>query len=593
MGKGMLLAAVAAVALTGAVLVYTREAPASLQSVTLPDPLTQRAGGCVGAGWAVTSLYELARNDPRPEFYSGVGDLTRKVATTVPTAQAYFDQGLRMFYAFNMREAFRAFRAAAEADPACAPCHWGVALALGVNINQTAQPELDLKIANEHLAKAASVAATDLDKGLVAALKARFDPGATQAARNDAYARQMWALADRYPNDPDLQVLTVDAEMNRSPWAYWAKDGKAVRPEITRAQAALERMLAPTAFPDHMGVIHWYIHLLEGSTQVGKVLPWADKLAGYAPAAGHLVHMPAHIYYRVGEHAKAKAWNRAAVYTDEAYFESVSLAHPDGDRYRFGYYRHNIHFLVASSVISGSDGDVRWAADRLLKTAPANGNGFRADYYRAAGFQALTPFAEPEEILSWTEPVPDQIFARIAWRWSRALAHVWRKDGRTARAELDALRALAKRYAPSGPGDVTPTVIGMMDALTDARILELERNPRDAIAAAERAVELQDSLPYDEPPHWFVPAAQTMAAIMIGTGDRGMAQQAEKWLRATFGTNEYDTFHGNGWAWFGIVEAMKVQGRTDPAKDPELKKALDMLDRTWMGSHRHRTLARM
>jgi tetratricopeptide (TPR) repeat protein len=315
---------------------------------------------------AVTPAPDFA--DSEPPLWDGLGSITSKITASDPRAQSYFDQGLRLAYGFNHAEAQRAFRKAQRLAPDCAMCFWGEALVLGPNVNLPMQPEaIAPAFAAARKAQALAATASPREQALIAALATRYsdDPKADRAALDAAYAAAMAKAAAQFPDDDEVAVLHAEAVMDLSPWNYWQPGGHEPNPQSAPIVPTLERVL--TRSPDHAGAIHLYIHAVEASDRPQRAEPYADRLRGAVPAAGHLVHMPSHIYYRVGRYLDALADNKAAVAVDEKYL--AETAAPMGV-YRLGYYPHNVHFVLASAQMSGDAPTVIAAADKLRGLIP-------------------------------------------------------------------------------------------------------------------------------------------------------------------------------------------------------------------------------
>lgn len=537
----------------------------------------------------------LTRHDPlHPPRYHGIGTATRTVPGG-PLTQAYFNQGLQFYYAFNNRESFRAFRwaiAVAHPKPSCAMCYVGMALALGPDINMSQENEPDRQAAKRGLEYAGEALKNDKLRPeehdeiqtLIDALKLRFqdcsprtDPDECQRSRNDAYQKAIAAQFDKYRNDPDYVILFADAAMNQIPWGYWNADGTPKSPAIAESQKAIEAALQQK--PDHNGLIHWYIHLMEMSGQPNSALAPARKLAELAPNAGHLVHMPSHIYYRVGEMKDSIDTNRAAVETDQRYFAQAKLQHPDGDRYRFGYYPHNIHFELASAVLTGRAGVVANAAETLWASAPSNPQGYRADRYRAVYYLARMNFASVADIKSFRKPLPEQRFAAVAYDYAQLFADVVSRNIPNAEKNYNNFQQHAQDYrnqaqdktnlqcAPTKPlnRDVGLCVIQIMSYLGRARIDTIADKPASVIFdSLNKAIAIQDALHYDEPPPWLYPVRQTLAGLMLWRFDQRKAtkeelSQAGDRLKQSLAENSPSgrpigpgVFPGNAWAYFGL-----------------------------------------
>jgi tetratricopeptide (TPR) repeat protein len=342
--------------------------------------------------------------DTEPPLWSGLGSITYKITTVNERAQAYFDQGLRLTYAFNHGEAQRAFRMAQKLDPDCAMCFWGEALVLGPNINLPMQEDaIEPAFAAAQKAKALAGKASPREQALVDALAARYgsDPKAARAPFDAAYAAEMAKVASQFSDDDEIATLYAEAVMDLSPWNYWKPGGSEPNPQSAPIVPTLERVLARN--PNHPGAIHFYIHAVEASDQPERAEPYANRLRGAIPGAGHLVHMPSHIYYRVGRYLDALEDNKTAVKVDEKYLADTNA--PMGV-YRLGYYPHNVHFVMASAQMAGDGQTVIAAAEKLRELIPdevARGIAM-VQPVKAAPYFAHAQFSAPATILAL--PIP-------------------------------------------------------------------------------------------------------------------------------------------------------------------------------------------
>ena len=306
--------------------------------------------------------------ETEPPLWAGLGSITYKITTANERAQAYFDQGLRLAYAFNHGEAQRAFRMAQKLDPDCAMCFWGEALVLGPNINLP-MPEDAIAPAYAAAQKAKALAgkSSPREQALIDALAARYssDPKAARTPFDTAYAAEMAKVAKQFSDDDEIATLYAEAAMDLSPWDYWKPGGREAKPQSVPIVPTLERVLARN--PNHPGAIHLYIHAVEASDRPKRAEPYADRLRGAVPGAGHLVHMPSHIYYRVGRYLDALEDNKTAVKADEKYLADTNA--PMGV-YRLGYYPHNVHFVMASAQMAGDGPTVIAAAEKLRDLIP-------------------------------------------------------------------------------------------------------------------------------------------------------------------------------------------------------------------------------
>src|SRR5262245_3938038 len=334
-----------------------------------------------------------------PPLWDGLGSVTYKISTSSAEAQAYFDQGLRLAYAFNHGEAQRAFRKAQKLDSSCAMCFWGEALVLGPNINLPMQEDaVGSAFAAVQRALALSANTSPREQALIGALATRYtqDPKADRAPLDAAYAAAMAKLAADFPDDNEIEAV-----MDLSPWNYWQPGGHEPNPQSAPIVPTLERVLAKD--PSHPGAIHFYIHAVEASDRPERAEPYADRLRGAIPNAGHLVHMPSHIYYRVGRYLDALADNKVAAAVDEKY---LSDTNPPMGPYRLGYYPHNVHFVMASAQMAGDGPTVVAQAEKLHAIIPdevARGIAF-VHPVKAAPYFAHAQFSAPEAILALPDP---------------------------------------------------------------------------------------------------------------------------------------------------------------------------------------------
>jgi tetratricopeptide (TPR) repeat protein len=547
------------------------------------DPAAIAAGVCGMAGQRAsafkpmqmalaTPAEAIADSGEAPPLWEGLGDLSYPITTDSERAQRYFDQGLRLTYAFNHAEAYRAFKQAQELDPNCAMCFWGEAFVLGANINApmeagAVQPAF-IAVTN---AKARAGQASAREQALIEALATRYanEPDADAGALAQAYADAMAAVQGRYPDDQDIAVLFADSVMNTSPWDYWEADGRTPKGRLGEAIAAIEGVLAEN--PEHPGAIHLYIHLTEASATPEKAEPYADRLAALMPAAGHVVHMPAHTYYRVGRYLDSLKTNVAAVEADEAYLAQAQAV----GIYPYGYYPHNIHFVLVSAQMAGDAEHTVWAAERL--------NGKIPDQVAAevGWIQAILPapyfahaqFSPPDAVLGLEDPGDKFPFVKAMWHYARGVAQA-------AKGDLDAARAEAAHIAEiNQTADFemllawlvpAPDVLRIARHVLEGRIAQAEGNFGQAIREFETAVQIQDALPYMEPEFWYYPTRQSLGATQL------MAGRAEEALE-TFQAALIDA-PNNGWALFGLMEAQRALG-----DDLGAAASAKLLEQAWAG----------
>ncbi len=498
-----------------------------------------------------------AEDAPLAPALTGLGTLHHRVSTSHSGAQQFFDQGLRLLYAFNHPESLRAFKEAARLDPTLAMAYWGQAMALSANLNAPMTPENGrLAHAAIERARALATSATAEERALIDALASRLpaDGVGDAAASGKAYAEAMARTAEAHPDDPDIQTLLADALMNTMPWDYWQKDGTP-KSDTTRVLATLERVMA--AHPDHPGAHHYYIHLLEASNDPDRAVPSADRLGSLMPAAGHMVHMPSHIYIRVGRYADAAAANERAIEADEDY---LSQCQAQG-LYPLSYYPHNLHFLWAAATFEGRSRVAIDAARSVAAKVPHHHAGAVAwnTDFPVTPLLAYVRFGRWRDVLTEPAPPTDQPYPTGIWHYARGLAYV--ATGRLDRAdrELAALTTAMGHETFSTTLEGSPLHVNLEIA---ARIVEAELagrrgNHAEAVRLATDAVALEDGLPYNEPPVWHQAARQVLGALLL---EAGRAPEAERAYR-----EDLVRFRENGWSLFGLMQSLEAQGRHDEA----------------------------
>jgi tetratricopeptide (TPR) repeat protein len=497
-------------------------------------------------------------------LFDGMGDYHRAITTSDPGAQRYFDQGMVLAFGFNHAESVRSFRAAQRLDDACAMCFWGEALATGPNINVTANGKAVMSsdeqtAAFAALERALSLAdtATETERDLIEALAQRYSPTPVddRDPYDKAYANAMGALHDKYADDDDIAAMFAEAWMNTMPWDYWS-DGETPRPETVPVINALETILARS--PRHPLAAHLYIHAVEASSNPGRAEASADVLAELVPGSGHLVHMPAHIYWRVGRYNDASQANVRAAAVDEEY---IAQCNAQGF-YPALYYPHNIHFLWAASSMVGRSAVAVEAARKVaanvrleqIEEFPS------VEFFHTIPLLALTQFGRWDEILAEPAPREDLHFSTAIWHYARAVARVNQGDIVGARAEhssfarlldseqLDFLVAMA--YPATD-------LLEIADALIAGELALAEADSDAAIAYFERAVAIQDALPYMEPPFWYYPTRQSLGVAYLQADRFEAAEQVYR--------RDLEDYPRNGWSMYGLLQSLQAQGKTDDA----------------------------
>lgn len=508
---------------------------------------------------------------PRTRLLGNLGSYHRAITTSSLEAQQFFDEGLTLLYGFNHEEAFRSFARAAALDPAAPMPHWGMALALGTNINDVA-PAARLVEAYAHLAEARTRAAngSEVEQGLIDALALRYvaNPIDDAMTRERAYSDAMGALSKRFPDDLDVATLDAESRMNLRPWQLYDATG-APAPGTDAIVATLEAVMR--ANPAHPGANHYYIHAVEASNDPGRARPQAERLATLVPGAGHLVHMPAHVFIRTGDYAEAARTNAAAAAVDERYFETGA---PQG-MYATMYYSHNLQFESAAAMYAGAFAQARDAARRTVVLAdPVADQMVMLEPFAMLEFTVLVRFGRWEEILAMARPpVPTRTLQTVLHHHAvgAALAGTGRTD--EAAAELIALREAAKRIpadAMVGPTNGASAVAAIAAADLAGRVSEARGATDDAIAAFTAAVAAEDALGYNEPPDWLLPERERLGAILLTAG---RAADAELVFRADLTRNV-----GNPRSLYGVWRSLVRQSKRG---DVEARLAFE---RGWAGA---------
>ncbi len=559
--------ALAACGLLGSIAVVASnayDAPAA----GIYDPiLAEPSLACAPARGGPPALLQklvLAKNETRPfqpapmqaaagevPLYGDLGSLHFKAGTRVAKAQAYFDQGLRWAFAFNHAEAQRAFQAAQKLDPDCALCHWGEALVLGPNVNAPMMPEaVAPAMAALGRAQARAPDAPAKDRALIEALAKRYsaDPKAVRAELDVAYADAMRGVARRYPADDTLQVLYAEAIMDTQPWDYWEAAGAKPKGRGVELVATLERVLARN--PSHAGAIHFYIHAVEASTNPGRALPHARRLAALMPGAGHIVHMPAHIYFRVGLYRESLEANRKAMAADERYFATS----PSDPMYKGAYYPHNIHFVMVSAEMGGDGATAIEAAARLDAAMPAEMvKAFPSmQPIKAAPFTTHARFSDPDTILGLAAPNADLVLVRAFHHYARAVAFAGKKDAAGGARELGALSKIERETdftAFTDWGVPGREIVQVARLVASGRLADARGDLDAAAKAYEDAIVIEDALAYMEPPFWYYPIRQSLGAVRLRQGRLAEAERAFR--------DSLAKVRNNGWALSGLAEVYR------------------------------------
>jgi tetratricopeptide (TPR) repeat protein len=499
-----------------------------------------------------------AADKPIAPLLENLGALHHPITTTSDRAQRFFDQGLRLTYAFNHAEAVRSFKEAARLDPDCAMAYWGQALALGPNINDPMPPEREQQ-AYGAIQKALTLLArvTDTERAYIEALATRFSVAENRNRSLDAaYAAAMGQLHKRYPDDPDAGTLYAAAIMETMPWDYWQKNGQ---PKLDTVEALTTLESAIRSHPSHPGAHHFYIHAVEASSNPDRGIRSAERLESLMPGAGHLVHMPAHIYIRVGRYAEASEANVRAIAADEDY---ITQCRAQGI-YPLAYYPHNIHFLWATSTMEGRSAVAIRAARQVASKIPQDKLQELPSWGRpflVTPLYALTRFGKWDDILKEPRPAGHLPFPTGIWHYARGIALTAKGRLQEASEELGRLTVIA------GDPSMAQREVGINSASSLLSIasevlageLAAKRGQMDkAVSHLEKAVGLEDELRYNEPPDWHYPVRQSLGAVLLRAG---RAAEAEVVYREDLQKNRE-----NGWSLYGLMKSLLAQKKSPEA----------------------------
>jgi len=516
------------------------------------------------------SIYAGEADKPGAPVFKGLGVHQMAISTKVPETQRFFDQGVNLLFGFNHAEAIRSFREAARLDPNCAMCWWGMSVALGPNINLPMPPDA-VAPAWQALqqAQARASKASPREQAWIAALATRYskDPKADRHALDEAYAAAMGKLWREHPDDLDAATFYAEAMMDTQPWDYWQGDAATPKGHGGEIVSTLETVLKQA--PNHPGALHLYIHAVEASTTPERGEAAADRLLVLMPEAGHIVHMPSHIYYRVGRYADAARVNEQAALVDEAYIAACKAQ----GFYPAGYYGHNIHFLWTSAEMQGRYQTAIDAARRLVRAVDAE----KLSQAMPLGeLYAFTPVATQLRFGKWrevlAEPAPPKtlLLDTVIWTYARGFAHANTGDLQAARADRAKLAALTRadfsRFEPFGVPAVPMTKLAL--ALLDGEIARVSGDVPGAVTHFRAAAELEATLPYTEPPYWHQPVSHLLGAALLQASQPAEAEAVYR--------ESLHHYRDDGWALIGLTQALKAQG-----KDAEAAKAQADFTRAW------------
>ena len=523
------------------------------------------------------NIDEIVKKANAP-LLKGLGNHSFKISSDVEGVQEYFDQGLIMAFAFNHAESVRSFKAAQRLDPNCAICFWGEALARGPNINVTSDGKAVMSPENRIEALKAFKIAFSLkesaslkERDFIESLKTRYN-GKPETSRVDLdlnYAKSMEDLYKKYPNDNDAASLYAEALMITMPWNYWAEDGNP-KPDTVKVISTIERVLELDE--NHPLAIHLYIHAVEASSDPGRAEAAADRLGKLVPGAGHLVHMPSHIYWRVGRYKDASQANIEAAKVDEDY---IAQCNAQGF-YPALYYPHNIHFLWAASTMEGkSELSIEsalkvsnYVSEEQIRSVPF------LEFFHTPPLLSYVRFGKWQEILDYEEPIEDFKYSRSIYNYAKSIAYAATGDIEKAKKHQKLITSFVDSLevgAMVKAGHPTKQLIEIANNLAMGSISMYQKDYLSAINNFEKAVLLQDNLPYTEPPFWYYPTRQTLGHVLL---------QSEKPYEAikTF-KEDLEDYPKNGWSYYGLHKAYEEIGDSLNSK-----KSFNMFENLWKES---------
>ena len=553
----------------------------SPELLTLLDPSARMASLCGGPKGSslrntlamAASMVQATTSAPGIRLYSGLGKVDFPITTSSPEAQRYFNQGMGFAYGFNHAAAIASFREAQRLDPECAMCWWGESLAYGPNINAPLTPDANtLALKAIAQAQALSAKVTPPERALIMALQKRYspDPEAKRADLDGAFADAMLMVARYYPAHDDISLLAAEAAMDTLPWDYWEPDKQSAKPRLGEAIRLVETVLARNA--DHPQAPHLYIHLMENGPDPKRAEAAADRLSSpLANDAGHLVHMPAHIYYRLGRWKDSIRVNIDAAHRDEAYIKESN----DKGFVRYGYYPHNVHFIVTSAQMGGDLPTAISEAKRLAGIVDA-GTAAQLGWVQAiyaAPYFATSQFASAAEVLALPEPDPRLAYVQGIRHYVRAVAYAQQNNQRGFDAELTELRRLrgSDLLKPMvDQGMPAPDILTLAEHVALGKAASFRGRHLQAADHFRAAVAVEDRISYMEPPWWYYPVNQSLGAALFRAGKYEEARDAF--------TAALAKFPNNGWALYGLASSERRLGR--PAQAAAAQAALG---RAWLG----------
>ncbi|MBC2840170.1 M48 family metallopeptidase [Robiginitalea sp. SC105] len=537
------------------------------------EVLPKRNAASMGAIKCTVAKFLLGDIDSTRQIaplFENLGNHSLPIRTGSGQAQAFFNQGLRLTYAFNHAEGHRSFLEAARLDPEAAMAYWGQAYDLGPNINDPEPDEDRKKKALEALEMANRYAgnASELEQGLIRALNARYSPDTTlqTAHLNTAYMDAMKGLADRYPDHAEVLTLYAAAIMNTMPWAYWEASGEPA-PNTLAAKAALEKAIALD--PKHPGAHHYYIHLME-LPDPDRAVSSAESLENLMPGAGHIVHMPSHIYIRVGRYKDAVRVNQLAIEADEDY---ISQCYSQG-LYPLAYYPHNVHFLWSAASLIGESETALSAARKTAEKVPVGEMKelpFLQDF-AATPLLAYLRFGKWNHILTFPAPNPEIKHLNLMRHYARGIAFLRKGNIPEAREELQAIDQLVAdpdlASIVATANNASDRIAAVARAVVAGEIAAATGDFESAVRFLEEAVALEDNLTYTEPSAWHIPPRQNLGAVLMAAGDYAAAEAVYR--------EDLLKLRQNGWSLLGLSQSLEAQGRS-----AEAEKVREEFRETW------------
>jgi tetratricopeptide (TPR) repeat protein len=526
---------------------------------------------CSGIGPTMARAQSSSLSDAVP-LYTNLGAHHKTISTKVPATQQYFDQGLRLVYGFNHAEAIRAFQRAAELDPTCAMCYWGIALAYGPHVNAPMDaPSGVAAYAALQKARALMSHATPAERAYMEAVGQRYaaEPPADRTPLDTAYALAMSILASNYPDDLDAATLYAESLMDLRPWNYWRPDGTPY-PGTDEIVRQLKKVIARNS--NHPGACHYYIHAVEAVNPQAAV-PCAERLVRLMPGEGHMVHMPAHIYIRVGRWNDAVQANQHAIHTDEVFIEGQ---HPMGV-YPLAYYPHNIHFLAFASTMAGRSAMAIEASQTLTSKVNLDAARQVGMLQEMLPYHALTltTFGRWDDVVAVPLPPSDIKLSYAMAHYARGVAYAAKGQWTEAQAALDTVTEINA----ATPADAdSKTALSIAERALLGEIAARKGDAKGGIEHFREAVVIEDAGLYFEPPKWYYPIRHSLGAAYLKAGQPAEAERVYR--------EDLRRFPENGWALFGLAQALRAQGKDKEAAtvDARFKKAWAGADVTLVAS---------